>query len=307
MLEFLTRRTLGAFATLVIVVTAVFFATRASGNAMDYLLPPGTDPSVVKAMVAQFGLDQPLWFQFVRFVSGLVQGDVGLSLFERRPVVDIFAERLPNTLKLFALALLISVLVGVPLGIVAALKRGKILGAAIMGFAFVGYATPNFVLAIVMILIFSLKLHWLPSSGSMTWVHFLMPAIVLSALMMAELIRFTRNSMLDVMGQDYMRTARAKGLPNLTVIGKHALRNTSIPVVTVIGLQVAGMVARCVLVEAVFATKGVGDLIVFAAIGRDYPVLQFGVILIAALVVTTSLVIDLIYALIDPRVKVTAS
>ena len=307
MLEFLARRALGAVATLIVVVTAVFFATRASGNAMDYLLPPGTDAVTVKAMVEHFGLDQPMWYQFVRFVSGLFQGDVGISLFERRSVVDIYAERIPNTLKLFALALLISIAVGLPLGVMAALGRGKALGSAIMGFAFIGYATPNFVLAIVMILVFSLKLHWLPSSGSMTPLHFLMPAIVLAALMMAEIIRFTRNAMLDVMSQDYMRTARAKGLPNLTVIAKHALRNAAIPVVTVIGLQVAGMVARCVLVEAVFATKGIGDLIVFAAIGRDYPVLQFGVILIATLVVTTSLLIDLIYALIDPRVKVTAS
>ncbi|MCH4547456.1 ABC transporter permease [Rhizobium changzhiense] len=290
-----------------VVVTAVFFATRASGNAMDYLLPPGTDAATVRAMVEHFGLDQPMWYQFVRFVSGLFQGDMGISLFERRPVVEIYAERLPNTLKLFAMALTISIVIGLPLGIMAALGRGKALGAAIMGFAFIGYATPNFVLAIVMILVFSLKLHWLPSSGSMTPLHFLMPAIVLSGLMMAEIVRFTRNAMLDVMTQDYMRTARAKGLPNLTVIGKHALRNAAIPVVTVIGLQVAGMVARCVLVEAVFSTKGIGDLIVFAAIGRDYPVLQFGVILIAALVVTTSLIIDLIYALIDPRVKVTAS
>lgn len=307
MLEFLTRRMLGAIATLLVVVTAVFFATRASGQAMDYLLPPGTDPAVVRAMVEQFGLDQPMWIQFVRYVQGLLQGDVGISLFERRSVVDIYMERLPNTLILFSLAMLLSIAVGLPLGVMAALSRGKPLGAAIMGLAFIGYATPNFVLAIVMILIFSLKLHWLPSSGSMSLVHFIMPAIVLSGLMVAEIIRFTRNAMLDVMGQDYMRTARAKGLPNLTVIGKHALRNAAIPVVTVIGLQVAGMVARCVLVEAVFATKGIGDLIVFAAIGRDYPVLQFGVILIATLVVTTSLLIDLIYALIDPRVKVTAS
>jgi peptide/nickel transport system permease protein len=176
-----------------------------------------------------------------------------------------------------------------------------------MGLAFVGYATPNFVLAIIMILIFSLNLHWLPSSGSATPLHFLMPALVLAALMVAEIIRFTRNAMLDVMSQDYIRTARAKGMPKLLVIGKHALRNAAIPVVTVIGLQVAGMVGRCVLVEAVFATKGIGDLVVFAAIGRDYPVLQFGVILIATLVVTTSVLIDLLYALIDPRVKVTAS
>lgn len=307
MLDFLTRRTIGAIITLCVVTAAVFAATRLSGDAMDYLLPPGTDAATRAAMVQQLGLDQPIWVQFFQFVRGLLSGDFGLSLYERRPVADIYAERLPNTLILFAYALFFSIAVGVPLGIAAALKRGKAIGSIIMGVAFVGYATPNFVLAILMILVFSLRLHWFPSSGSATPLHFVMPALVLSALMLSEILRFTRNAMLDVMSQDYIRTARAKGLPKLLVIGKHALRNAAIPVVTVIGLQVAGMVGRCVLVEAVFATKGIGDLVVHAAIGRDYPVLQFGVIFIAGLVVVTSVVIDVLYALIDPRVKVAAS
>lgn len=307
MLDFLARRTLGAIATLFVVIAAVFFATRLSGNAMDYLLPPGVDFETRQLMVERFGLEQPIWVQFVRFIQGIFAGEWGISLYERRSVVTIYAERIPNTLQLFAYALGLSVVLGVPLGIAAALKRNSFLGAGIMTVAFIGYATPNFVLAILMILVFSFSLHWLPSSGDATPLHFLMPAIVLAAPMLAEIIRFSRNSMLDVLGQDYLRTARAKGLPERLVIGKHALRNAAIPVVTVVGLQVAGMVARCVLVEAVFATKGVGDLIVFATIGRDYPVLQFGVILIAALVVTASLIVDILYAAIDPRVKVTAS
>ncbi|HEV7277991.1 MAG TPA: ABC transporter permease [Devosiaceae bacterium] len=307
MLEFLARRTLGAVATLMVVIAAVFFATRLSGNAMDYLLPPGIDIATKQAMVERFGLEQPIWVQFFRFVQGIFSGEWGIGLYERRSVVEIYAERIPNTLQLFAYALGLAVVLGLPLGVVAALQRKSALGSAIMAVAFIGYATPNFVLAIVMILVFSFNLHWLPSSGDATPLHFLMPAIVLAAPMLAEIIRFARNSLLDVMGQDYLRTSRAKGLPERLVIGKHALRNAAIPVVTVIGLQVAGMVARCVLVEAVFATKGVGDLIVFATIGRDYPVLQFGVILIAGLVVVTSLVVDVLYSAIDPRVKVTAS
>jgi peptide/nickel transport system permease protein len=306
-LEFLARRTLGAVATLAVVIAAVFFATRLSGNAMDYMLPPGVDIATKQAMVERFGLDQPIWVQFFRFVQGIFSGEWGIGLYERRSVVEIYAERIPNTLQLFAYALGLAVVLGLPLGVVAALQRKTALGSAIMAIAFVGYATPNFVLAIVMILVFSFNLHWLPSSGDATPLHFLMPAIVLAAPMLAEIIRFARNSLLDVMGQDYLRTARAKGLPERLVIGKHALRNAAIPVVTVIGLQVAGMVARCVLVEAVFATKGVGDLVVFATIGRDYPVLQFGVILIAGLVVITSLIVDVLYSAIDPRVKVTAS
>lgn len=307
MLEFLARRTLAAIATLFVVIAAVFFATRLSGNAMDYMLPPGVDVETRQLMVKRFGLDQPIWVQFFRFLQGIFSGEWGIGLYERRSVVTIYAERIPNTLQLFGYALALSVALGLPLGVVAALQRKNLIGSAIMTVAFVGYATPNFVLAIAMILVFSFNLHWLPSSGDATSLHFLMPAIVLAAPMLAEIIRFARNSLLDVMGQDYLRTARAKGLPERLVIGKHALRNAAIPVVTVIGLQVAGMVARCVLVEAVFATKGVGDLIVFATISRDYPVLQFGVILIAGLVVITSLVVDVLYAAIDPRVKVTAS
>jgi len=306
MLDQLVRRTLGALVTLCVVVVAVFFATRLSGNAADYLLPPGLDAETRRMMIVHMGLDQPVLTQFWHYVQGLVSGDMGISLYERRPVFDIYAERLPNTLTLFGYALVLAVVLGLPLGLVAALNRANAIGGAIMSIAFVGYATPNFVLAILMILVFSFNLHWLPSSGSMTPLHFVMPAIVLAAPMLAEIVRFTRNSMLDVLGQDYLRTARAKGLPEHVVVGKHALRNASIPVVTILGLQVAGMVARVVIVESVFATKGIGDLVVFAAIGRDYPVLQFGVILIALLVVASSLVVDSAYAALDPRVKVAA-
>lgn len=307
MLDLLGRRILGGVATLLVITAAVFFATRLSGNAVDYVLPPGSDPVSAQGMVAHFGLDQPLWVQFTRFLGGLLHGDMGISFVERRSVVAIYAERLPNTLTLFAMGLTLAVILGVPLGVVAALKRKGPVGSAVMGAAFLGYATPNFVLAIVMILVFSFRLHWLPSSGNATLWNFVMPAVVLAAPMLAEIIRFTRNAMLDVLGQDYMRTARAKGLPEHLVIGKHGLRNAAVPVVTVIGLQVAGMVARCVLVEAVFATKGVGDLIVTATIARDYPVLQFGVILIAALVICVSIVVDALYVLIDPRVKASAA
>lgn len=307
MLDYLARRALGGLVTIVIVVTAVFFATRLSGNAVEFMLPPGSDPAVQAALAEHYGLDQPIWMQFVRYVQGMFVGDFGISLNERRSVLLIFAERLPNTILLFGYALALAVVIGVPLGIIAALDRKGPAGSAIMTLAFIGYATPNFVLAILMILVFSFQLHWLPSSGAATPLHFLMPAVVLSLPMLAEIVRFTRNAMLDVLAQDYLRTARAKGLSERVVIGKHALRNAAVPVVTIIGLQVAGMVARCVLVEAIFATRGVGDLIVFATIGRDYPVLQFGVILIAVLVVVVSLIVDLLYAVIDPRVKVAAT
>lgn len=307
MLDYVAKRLLGGLVTIAVVVVAVFFATRLSGNAVEFMVPPGSSPEMMAMVAAERGLDQPLWVQFIQNIQGLLTGDFGNSLGEKRPVIQIYAERLPNTLALFGYGMAIALVAGIPLGIVAALDRKGPLGSAIMTLAFMGYATPNFVLAILMILVFSFQLHWLPSSGAATPLHFLMPAIVLALPMLAEIVRFTRNSMLDVLGQDYLRTARAKGLPEHVVIAKHGLRNAAVPVVTVIGLQVAGMVGRCVLVEAIFATKGVGELVVYATIGRDYPVLQFGVIFIATLVVLVSLIVDLLYALIDPRVKVATS
>ncbi|WMT90449.1 ABC transporter permease [Pelagibacterium sp. H642] len=307
MAEYLAKRAIGGLITISVVIIAVFFATRLSGNAVEFMVPPGSSPEIMRSVAVERGLDQPLLAQFFHYIAGLMTGDFGASLSEKRPVVRIYAERLPNTLALFGYAMVLAVAAGLPLGIAAALDRKGAVGSAIMTIAFIGYATPNFVLAILMILLFSFQLHWLPSSGTGTPLHFLMPAIVLALPMLAEIVRFTRNAMLDVLGQDYLRTARAKGLPEHMVIGKHGLRNAAVPVVTVIGLQVAGMVARCVLVEAIFATRGVGELIVFATIGRDYPVLQFGVIFIAALVVIVSLIVDLLYAVIDPRVRVAAS
>lgn len=307
MLEFLGRRLIGGVATLLVIVAGVFFATRMSGDAVAFMMPDTMDPASQQALAAYFGLDQPLPLQFLKYVRGLAEGEFGVSLFERRPVADIYAERIGNTLVLFFSALATSLVLGVPLGVVAALERRSGVGTGIMALAFLGYATPNFVLAIGMILIFSFTLHWLPSSGNATWVHFVMPTIALAASLLAEVVRFTRNAVLDVLSQDYLRTARAKGLSELMVIGKHAMRNAAIPIVTIVGLQVAGMVAKVVVVEAVFSTQGIGDLLVAATIRRDYPVLQFGVVLIAALVVTVSLIVDLIYAAIDPRVKVVTS
>tara|TARA_B100001939_G_C16658242_1_gene494750 strand:+ start:119 stop:649 length:531 start_codon:yes stop_codon:yes gene_type:complete len=174
-----------------------------------------------------------------------------------------------------------------------------------MAIAFIGYATPNFILAIFFILIFSFNLHWLPSSGQETWLHFVMPVLALGFAMMASVVRFSRSAILDVLGSDYIRTAYAKGLSEKIVIFKHALRNASIPIVSVVGLQVAGFVGAVVLVEAVFSLRGIGELVVRAAIQRDYPVLQFGVIVWAIVVTGVSLFVDIIYGLIDPRVRIT--
>ena len=307
MLSFVLRRFSRAVLTILLVVTFVFFASRISGNTIDYMIPEGLDQAARQEMIHYFGLDQSFFTQYWKYLRSLAQGDFGLSLYERRPVSTIYAERIPNTLRLFWSAFGLSLLFGLPLGVFAALKRRSPITTGVMGLAFLGYATPNFILAIFLILTFSYYLHWLPSSGAGSWVHFIMPVLALSLALIAEVIRFTRNSVLEVLSQDYMRTAWAKGLGRWLVIVKHGLRNASIPIVTVLGLQIAGMVAKVVIVEAVFGTRGVGEHLVFSTIQRDYPVLQFGVLMIAALVITVSLLIDLLYAALDPRVKVTDS
>ena len=305
MLEFVITRLCRSLTTLIVVFTAVFVGTRLSGNTLDYLFPNGLDESVRTELTVYFGLDGSITEQYVKFWRGLLQGNLGISLFEMRPVTEIYRERVGNTLTLFISSFLFSLVVGLPLGIIAAVKRGTKSASLIMAIAFIGYATPNFILAIFFILIFSFNLHWLPSSGQETWLHFVMPVLALGFAMMASVVRFSRSAILDVLGSDYIRTAYAKGLSEKIVIFKHALRNASIPIVSVVGLQVAGFVGAVVLVEAVFSLRGIGELVVRAAIQRDYPVLQFGVIVWAIVVTGVSLFVDIIYGLIDPRVRIT--
>lgn len=303
MIDFVAPRVFRALITISLVVVVVFVATRLSGNAVDFLLPPGADSALRAEMASTLGIDQPISVQFGKFIKNLTMGEFGTSFYERRPVSDIFSERLPNTLILFSGAFILSIALGVPLGVFSALNRLSGLRYLVVIAALIGYATPSFVIAILMILQFSLRLHWLPSSGNETLLHFVMPALVIATSMIAEIVRHTRNAMLDVMTQDYIRTAVARGLPALSVICVHALRNAAVILITIIGIQIATLVGRCVVVEAVFATRGLGDLLVSAAINRDYPVLQFGVIVIAVFVIASSIVTDAIYAIIDPRIR----
>ena len=222
---------------------------------------------------------------------------------ERRPVATIFAERVWRSASLLLATLTLTIAVGVPLGILAAIWRRQLRGSLLLVLAFLGYAIPNFVLAILLIAGLLLSLHWLPSSGSTSLAHYVMPTVALAAYFVASLVRYTRNAMLDVLSQDYMRTARAKGLSERAVVLRHGLGNALIPVITVLGLQVTTLVSGAVVIETVFAWNGVGDLLVRATLGRDYPVLQFGVLVVAGAVILVNILIDLGYAAIDPRVR----
>lgn len=306
MAEYLAARVGRMIITLWVIATAVFLATRATGNPIDFLMPEGLDAESRKAMIAYFGLDQPLWTQYISFWKSLYQGEFGLGLMERRSVAVIFSERVGRSAILLLATITATVLVGVPLGIIAAVWRRSIVGNAVLLLAFLGYAIPNFVLAILLLLAFSFTLHVLPSAGAATPWHYVMPVAALSAYFVASLVRYTRNSMLDVLSQDYMRTARAKGLSERAVILRHGLRNALIPVITVIGLQMTTLVSGAVVIETVFAWHGVGDLLLGATLRRDYPVLQFGVLIVAGAVVVINLLVDLLYSAVDPRVRLGA-
>ena len=304
MIEFAISRLLRMFITVFVIVTGVFFATRMSGNAIDFLAGEGLSADQRQTMIAYYGLDASIWEQYWRYLVSFFDGNFGLSFMERRPVATIMMERVVPSLQLLVGAIIITLVIAVPAGTLAAIKRKSWVGSTIMGTAFLGYAIPNFVLAILLILTFSFWLGWLPSSGNGSWLHFVMPLAALSAAMIATLTRYTRNAMLDVLSQDYLRTARAKGLPENKVIFKHALRNALITILSILGLQVAGLAAAGnVVVETVFAWRGVGEMLVTAALRRDYPVLQFGVLSVAVVVILINTAVDIAYGLADPRVR----
>ena len=304
MLSHAARTLLRMALTFFVIVTLVFFATRLSGNAVDFVLADGLTREDRDILIRYYELDRSLWQQYIAFLRGFWDGQFGLSFIQRRPVAEIVAERLWPSAQLLVAAMTLTLALAIPLGVLAALYRRHWIGSAIMSVVFLGYAIPNFVLAVLLVLVFSYWLNWLPVVGNATAAHFVMPTLVLSGVLIAALTRFTRNAMLDVLGQDFMRTARAKGLDERVVILRHGLRNAGITVLSVIGLQVAGLAAAgSVVVESIFAWPGIGELLVNAAIRRDYPVLQFGVIAVAAAVILLNAVIDLAYAWVDPRMR----
>lgn len=308
MTAYLLRIVIKGLVTLFAIVTVTFVATRLSGNPIDTFLGDGLSAEGREALIEYFQLDKSLWHQYVAYLRGVLSGEFGLSFVERRPVTQVVAERLWPSGQLLLASIGLTVAVSIPLGVLAAIYRRSWIGSAVMVLAFSGYAVPNFVLAIVMILTFSYWLNWLPVVGNDSVLHFIMPTIAMSGVLIAALTRFTRNAMLDVLGQDFIRTARAKGLSELRVVMRHGLGNAGVTVISVIGLQIASLAAAgSVVVESIFSWPGIGQLLVNAAIVRDYPVLQFGVIAVAVAVVLINALTDIAYALADPRIRLAGS
>ena len=249
------------------------------------------------------GLNDPLPLQFGRFLLGIVTLDFGTSLKDGLPVLDKLMEALPYTAQLTFAAILIAVLIGIPVGIISATRQYSIFDRCATVFALVGFSTPNFWLSIMLILVFSVTLRWLPVSGSGSLLHLVLPAIALGTQSAAIITRMTRSSMLEVMNQDYIRTARAKGLGHRAVILKHSLKNALIPIITVVGLQIGLMFGGAILTETVFAWPGIGRLMIDSIRAKDTPVVQGGVIITASIFVFVNLIVDILYAYVDPRVK----
>jgi peptide/nickel transport system permease protein len=312
MIPFSIKRLLSTLPTLFVVTVIVFAIVRVlPGNPARLLLGEEATPKLVAELTHQMGLDRPLPVQYASWLTGILQGDFGRSIKDNMSVGKLILEKLPTTLELALLATLISVLIALPAGIVTAAKRGGFTDGLITVLALSGVSLPNFFLGILLIYLFSIQLNWIPPSGYMTPLEnplenlrlMLLPAITLGLGTAGALTRFLRGSMLEVLNQDYVRTARAKGVMGRIVLYRHALRNALIPVVTIFGLQLGGLLGGAVITEQIFSIPGFGRLIVDAVFTRDFPVVQ-GIVLVSAMAIfLVSFLVDLIYAAVDPRIR----
>jgi peptide/nickel transport system permease protein len=303
MKQFVSRRLGYSLLSLLLLSLTIFFFVRVTGDPAALLVEPGASEDDIAAIHQKFGLDQPLWVQYGVFMFNLARGDFGQSFYYQTPVLDLYFDRLPNSLLLAAVAMAFSLLVGIPSGILAAVRVGRFWDSAGKMFALLGLSLPSFFVGLVLILVFSVFLGWLPSSGSGGVLHILMPAFALGWYFAAAHMRLTRSSMLEVLGSEYVKLARLKGLPQSLVIGKHAFKNALIPVVTLAGINLVLMINVAVVVETVFAWPGVGRLLYEGISFRDFPVVQGIVIMGGTMIVAVNLLVDVVYAVIDPRIR----
>ena len=303
MKRFVVRRVGYALLSLVVLSATIFVFVRLTGDPSVLLVEPGASKADIDAVRTDLGLDRPLLVQYALFVKGLLRGDFGRSFYYRTPVLELYFERLPNSLLLALVAMAFSLAIGIPSGILAAVRVNGWWDGAGKIFALLGLSMPSFWVGLLLILFFSVYLGWLPSSGSGTPWHVLMPAFALGWYFAAAHMRLTRSSMLEVLGSEYIKLARLKGLPEALVICKHAFKNALIPVLTLAGINLVLMINVAVVVETVFAWPGVGRLFYEGIAFRDFPVVQVSVILSGFMIVIVNLAVDLMYAVIDPRIR----
>lgn len=304
MLGYTIKRILQVIPVLLIISFICFMMIRlVPGDPVANMLGINASKEAIAAQRAELGLDKPLLTQYGDFLVKALQGDLGKSITTRRPVIDEIAQRYPATLKLALGATVFAAVVGITFGVLSAVKQNKLTDNVIMVFSLLSVSTPSFFLALVMMLLFSIHLGWLPSMGLRTPLHYVLPIITLGMQSVGLIARTTRSSMLEVLRQDYIRTSRSRGISQAVIVMRHAFKNALIPVVTVVGLRFGGLLAGSMLVEAVFSVPGIGRFMVDGVLKRDYPVVQGTVLVLATTFVLVNLAVDLIYALIDPRIK----
>lgn len=303
MWHYIIRRILQSILVLFGATLVAFLITRATGDPVKLMLPEDATREEIQSMRVQMGLDKPLLTQYVDYLTKAVGGDLGKSVRQKISVTQLIAERVPATLELTFAALLIGLLISFPVGIFVAIKRNTIWDLLGTSFSLLGQAAPTFWIGLMLILIFGVNLRWLPISGRGDLAHLVLPAFTLGFYVTGRITRMVRSGMLEVLGKEYIRTARAKGLLEREVVWIHALRNASIPVVTLVGLEFASLLGGALIIETVFAWPGIGRLVVNAVLQRDFPVIQ-GVVLVSAVIfVAVNLIVDLLYSVLDPRIS----
>ena len=303
MSTYLIRRIFQAFLVLWGAVTITFFLTRLTGDPAKLMLPEEATAEAVELFRKQHGLDKPVVVQYIRYMGDLLKGDLGTSIQQQVPVTRLILERYPATLKLTIFSFLLAILISFPLGIFIAIKKNSIWDLLGTTVALAGQVTPSFWTGLMLVLIFGVFLRVLPISGSDTWRHLVLPSVTLSFFVIGRLTRLVRSGMLEVMNTEYIRTARSKGLLERTIIWVHALKNASIPVVTLLGLEFASLLSGTLIVETIFAWPGVGRLVINAVLQRDFPIVQGVVLVSAAIFVISNLVVDMLYTVLDPRIS----
>lgn len=304
MLGLVFWRTVRTLIVVLGVLTVVFLLLYLSGDPARLLLPEDASVEDVQFMRQKLGLDRPVPLQWLDFVVDAVRGRFGESFFQKRPAVTIVLERLPATVELAAVALVLSVIIACPVGVLSALRRGSPADALVTTAALTGRSMPTFWVGIMLMIMFSVHLGWLPVSGRGTPAHLVLPAVTLAMFMAPLLIRLVRSAVLEVMGEDFIRTARAKGLPERVVLYRHGLRNAALPLVTMIGLQAGALLGGTVITETVFAWPGLGRLVVLSVTNLDYPVVRAGTAFLAVAIAVINLAVDLLYGYLDPRVRI---
>lgn len=302
--NYLLKRLLSAILVLFGVVTLVFLLIHiVPGDPIEVMLGESAQPADRQALRQALGLDMPLLQQWWQYLYGVIQFDLGESLHSRQSVSELLAERIPATLQLSIASLIIAIVIALPLGIMAAVYKDSIWDRFAMASAMLGVSIPNFVMGPVLILVFALGLGWFPVSGKESWLSLVLPAFTLGSALAAILSRMVRASMLEVLQEEYIRAARARGLTETRVLGRHALRNAALPIITVLGMQFGALLAGAVITETIFSWPGIGQLLIESIQKRDYPVVQACVLLISATYVIVNLVTDILYVVIDPRIR----